>query len=367
MPAKNPEMHKSFPDWYRAAGVDPAAQPLEERWKAVSDIAGNASAAAVCDLVRLAYDVPAVHDSTIPWLEDAVRKHDAAAPLEGHDYELRVIAGAALLTLLLGAPSYRADLAALALSSAAFMGWSPVLDGLAPTAQVYLETEAVRVRAAEEPDVQSLKAGIGKAYDAAASALRKLATSHKDAASESPTFEDLEPVLAAYLSALNALRETVPHLEALETAVSVAREESELLWWFETLSIPSGARHEVIGLALGLAERTRHLPILPGAEQLVTEALSRASVETADASIADQLNGADRKSLSDFADIASDERDLTPLAHAAARAREVPEGGPWVDGASAVTRVDLAKSLPPAAACVQMYRELMLVRAFEAV
>lgn len=366
MAAKYPDIHKSFPDWYRVAGVDPANQPLEARWRAVCDVAASATSADVCDYVRLAHSKPALHDASIPALGDTVRKHDPAAPLDGNDFELSVISSAVLMHLL-GSSSTRADLAALALSSAAFMGWPPVLDALQPAAEAYIESEAEHVRAADEPDVQAFKVSVAKSYEGVAGAVRTLTASYKDAEASALTFEQLKPVLIAIVAALDVVRGSVSTLEAVDAGVSMAREETELLWWFETLAASAAPEQDVVGVAQGLAERTRHLPSLPGPHRLLTEALTRASVGIADVGIVDHLSGVNRARLGALAEIVSVERDLTPLAFAASRACEVTEGVAWVEAASAVAGMDFSRSVTTATACLQIYRELMFVRAFQAV
>src|SRR5437588_9813486 len=52
-------MHKYFAEWYRAAGLEPKAEDLENRWQAVEGFAKNIKIHNGLDLVRIYFSRPA--------------------------------------------------------------------------------------------------------------------------------------------------------------------------------------------------------------------------------------------------------------------------------------------------------------------
>jgi len=126
-------MHKNFGEWYRLVSIERTDEILKKRWDGVEEwmSAIRGDDAALLETVRIFRGLPE-KTSREAFLE-AFRKHDAAFAQRNNEFELRVLAGAALVHCVLTHDKGEGD------------------DGLRAAALAGTALEASRLRAADGP------------------------------------------------------------------------------------------------------------------------------------------------------------------------------------------------------------------------
>src|SRR5947207_2127497 len=123
--------HKHFVDWYRVAQIDPSKTALDARWAGITQLIADPPASRTVDLVRAAHQQLDGRPKLLDEFRELFQATDPTFEMRGNDYEVAVLVAISLLQLLESQPSSAGDLAALAIASAEFNGWTPVLSELA--------------------------------------------------------------------------------------------------------------------------------------------------------------------------------------------------------------------------------------------
>ncbi len=147
-------MHGLFADWYRIADPTDSSTLRQKRWAGVEDALNalnGADAATLLSVVRLVFNASPPDDNarteTISLLRDHFKSADDGFPMRENELLVRVLAGAAITTLIDNSPgTSRADIVAMAARCAVSAQHQSINPDLTAKAEDYLNKESVRVR-----------------------------------------------------------------------------------------------------------------------------------------------------------------------------------------------------------------------------
>ncbi len=276
-------MHSQFADWYAVSKVQPTPEQLSARWQGLEALRKGIRREDVIQLVLAACgQKPPATDSWRP-LQQHFKDADDTFRF-GAEHEFRVLAAAALAVELEATPSAAGLIAALALQSAAFQQWRPLIPDLLSRADQFLAQRAVDIRKAaslsiaDAPTADAPTVPLKKALDAAVS---------RAAEGTAAVVETLSVAINQLASAdARAQKRLTNALEAIEHRYRVAEEELGILWWlFGERSNELGKPFASCGSAFvlvsasELASLTRMVPGPIAAQHFLSKALKLAGAD----------------------------------------------------------------------------------------
>ncbi len=357
-------MHTKFADWYNEISLRPSAETLAARWKAVEAVAADVKLKKIPDLLRVFFSLPGGASAS-----EEIRgaaKEDKTYLADNDQMELTVLAGG-VIAVVVSKSSTQADATALGVSCIETQGLrKPTrLQGVVDECMGYLAGESVRVRAVANNPVKDMNVA----------ALTKRITERGGVAvvDVNSAWSGMDVVLKDLLG-----QHTV-HTNSINTAVNQAvqrlSEQSDILWWlfgehtldgtkaFRDLSVPEacywGARD--------LAALTQFMPGPFAAPAFLNRMLRLVRAEVPSyVRISDGVNECIKEWkegwVSDLAPV-QQLPDLCPMLFGIAKSVEVGGGAGWTAAFDYATGLVASGNLAPTLLALQIYSELLLVRA----
>jgi hypothetical protein len=360
-------MHKNFADWYNAVSLRPDAKTLESRWAAVELLADELKVPEVPSIVRVFFGLPGA-DPFLERIRTAARDNDTTFVTEGDRNELTVLAGGVIAESV-AASSTKADAVALAVSSVGAHGLrqAPRLQGVVDETLRYLAGESVRVRALNENEVADLNVV----------SLTKLLSSRGGVAVSdvNSVWNGLDVLLKDFLAEHTKHTESVNG--SLKKALNQQREQSDILWWlfsehtldgskaFNDLTIPEscfwGSRD--------LAALTHFLPGPFAAPAFLHKMLRLVKEKVpANVKLTESIDACDLEWKRQWVPglPVQELPDLCPMLFGIAKSVEVGGTSAWTAAFENATGLAAQGKLAPVYLALQIYNELLLLRALKA-
>ena len=363
-------MHKYFPDWYRAAGLNPTAETLEKRWRAVEGFNKKIKVPNALELVRLYFDRPTIKSDFSEQYSAVFQAQDPTFSTRDNSVELRVLAGASIANIVETTRTVLTDAIALAMVCGFCRGLrQKVLNGeIIESARHYLADESVTVRSVDGFNIKTPDTDLVKLLNALTSASTgsNLATIKEHLA---PPFEKLAAAVAYLSTSVNDMG------NRYSMAANVSREESNILWWVfgehsRDLKKPiSDLKLPFAALVCGkeLADLTRIIPGPLSSEAFLRKMLSFSAEESPSSSISikDAIGAATtewRKDLLETSEMSQVE-DFCVVHIAVQKSLDSNTASQWRTSFDKSTGIKSGTSLDPVALAMQMCDERMLIRA----
>jgi hypothetical protein len=384
-------VHRYFADWYRVAAIEPQGDLLQKRWEAIEGVVYAAEVPDTLELVRVFYGSPRKSARFVDRYRDAFKACDLTFPMRDNDAELRVLAGATLVTLLHARGGTLADVAALAMVSGECRGLRPgdrVPDMLLE-ARRHLAARSVELRTprkvtppvAPKLDVDAL--------------LEPLRTAAQARQTRDPGFEGmLEPLhapgppkpgpsLDIVSDAIRGIAAAVSDVAGAAAQVAdehgrrlqLHQEQSNILWWLlaehsrdlgrRMATLPLPAACLVAGKEL--ADLTDGTPGPLAAAGVLDRMLRAVEPELrGSTTIQEAVNGTPPEWREAWtADAAHFEgiEDLCPVISSVRRSLDGNGPDDWAPSIRKLTGIDVTGGLPPLDVAFQTYEERLLVAA----
>lgn len=364
-------MHKYFPDWYRAADLNPTAETLEKRWRAVGGFIKKIKLPNALELVRLYFDLPTNAPGFSEQYSAVFQTQDATFSTRDNSVELRVLAGASIASIVETTRTHVTDAVALAMVCGFCRGLrQEILNSeIIESARHYLALEAVNVRSVgDNLEIKSPDTDLDELLTAltSASSGTNLATIKEHLA---PPFEKLAEAVDNLTTSVNEIG------SQYSIAVNVSREESNILWWvfgeysrdlnkpIADLNLPFAA------LVSGkeLADLTKIIPGPLSSEAFLKKMLSfceDGSRRTI--SIKDAVGGVTtewRQRLLETTSEMSQVEDFCAIHTAVEKSLDSGHVSKWRTSFEKSTRIKSGSGVEPVALAMQMCDERMLIRA----
>lgn len=330
-------MHKNFSDWYRAARIEPVAKTIPLRWAGVERFEPGKQD--VVTLTKFFFGLERPSEAFLEAFRQPFQAEDVTFPMQKNDEELKVLAGANLVDVIMRGDSEFAMLAALCLVSASFQNLRknanvPDILGIAAT---HLNDQTIK-RANAPQEASSL--GI-----------------------------DLEEEGEAFI-------QLAGEFAKIRQELAVVSEESNMLWWLFSETSRDLAKQWVnmtppaVAIVAGkeLADLTL---LLPGPRAALAflgriTRLSRAKLPNT-VMIKDAVDDTEldwrQKHVGDSSDSELD--NVIPLRAAIKKSIGSPDKETWVPAFTRQTGVTAGAKLPPAEVGYQMFIEGLLLKAWE--
>jgi hypothetical protein len=364
MHVKGETVHRKFAEWYNEISLRPSAETLEARWKAVEAVAAAMKMKKIPDLVRVFFNLSG--GSVAVEEIRAAAKEDKTYLADNDQKEVSILAGG-VVAVLVAESSTQADAAALAVTCVEAQGLRNTarLQGVVDECMDYLAKESVRVRAVADNPVK----------DVNVAALTKRITERGGVAvgDGNSVWSGLDVVLKDFLTQhmahTNSINSTV------DQTIRRLTEQTDILWWlfgehtldgakiFQDLSVPEACYWG----AKDLAKLTQFIPgpfaapaFLNRLLRLVKDKVPKHTV------IEDAVNDCEKKWKEDWLTdlvVAQQMPDACPMLFAITKSVEVGGGAGWTAAFQHATGLAAEGKLPPTQLALQIYNELLLVRA----
>jgi hypothetical protein len=357
-------VHIKFADWYNEISLRPTAETLEARWKAIEAVSAGVKVKKIPEVLRVFFNLPG--GAAAAEEIRAAAKEDKTYLAENDQKELTVLAGG-VIAVVVSKSSTQADATALGVSCIEAQGLRKVtrLQGVVDECMAYLAEESVRVRAVDNNPVKDMNVA----------ALTKRITERGGVAvgDVNSVWSGMDVVLKDLLGQHTAHTNSISI--AVNQAVQRLSEQTNILWWlfgehtrdgtktFQDLSVPEacywGARD--------LAALTEFMPGPFAAPAFLNRMLRllKDKVPT-HVRISDGVNDCKKEWkegwVSDLAPV-QQLPDLCPMLFGIAKSVEVGGGEGWTAAFEHATGLAANGKVAPALLAVQIYSELLLLRA----
>ena len=356
-----PAMHIDFPRWHAAVAVGADTEHRDARWAAVHALSESADRPTVEALVRLAFDTKRQPPSSryLEKIHETFRQADGTFHPKRASGELPVFAGACL-SLLFEKPSQIGAVAALSVTTAAFVGArAPNL----PLDLVEMAEEAL-VRIADANRARpTLTTAMGMPkvdVEAAVARIRSEFNAEAVAQALSLTAKWLDGAQNAFAQG------HARAIQAIDRFIRVQDEELQMLWWLTggrsfdldcAFDMVEAAARPLV-FAKELSDSTTSLPGPRSIKALLVRAgLEQRTVRT----VAAVINAARPDWLLDLP--GDDPSPVTrPVHFAIKRQAEAGGGETWVPNWSAVVGVDGGREVSEVSLGLQFYRERLITQ-----
>ena len=358
-------MHKEFADWYRQASVAPASELLDARWSGIEKLSDEPSRSQLINLLVLFCRDPSDAFVAPDYMDEAFREFDSTFPRKGNVHELRILAGAALRTIIDndGDSSIAAAYGLVCGSFGVSAESIPTTEHVAH-AQSFLANRAISVR---EPAPVSLKNEDWLTKDELEAALPATAFAAIGTLRD-PLIATLSDIVKKGRLAAKKVADTQSQL------IEAQREELDLLWWLQnsyshelerSISEMSVAESCLV-IAFDLARVTRFIPGPTSIVGMITTALSRADATTP-ICLQDAVNALPRHWRESHASNLEkgSENQICPVQSAIAASLETDGDDEWVPVFAKRSRLSAKTVHKVPQLAYQAYLERMFIRALE--
>lgn len=365
-------MHKYFAEWYRAAGVDPKAGDLEQRWQGVEGFAKDLNLQNGLELVRLFYGRPPQSASFVDEYSAVFQAIDRSFPMRDNGLELQVLAGATIAHVVQTTRSVVADALALGMLCGYCQGLrQKVVNGeIIEYARNYLVNESVKVRDIDEdlvikvPDVN----------------LKNLLDALTAASTGSSLTVLQEPIKAPFVKLADAIKELSSSINDMAGKIAQEidshRENSDILWWvFGEHSRDLNKRMSELPLPFAaliagkeLADLVRVIPGPLAAPAFLDKMLRFADSELSKpTSIKDGVNVAPQEWRQQLIEGRGTRRvqGLCPVHLAIQKSLEFDKATQWLAPFEKAAEIKSKSAITPLDLAIQVYQERMLMRAVD--
>lgn len=364
------EIHKSFADWYRAAGLLPTEDLMQKRWAGVEKIAKKPTLVQILDHLLLFVLPDRREESVLDDLRNVFREFDSTFPAKNNNFEMAVLAGAILRKVMEDGGKF-SGVTALAIVCGAFGSREQSL----PEPDHLSFANKLLVQSASELRKRS-EAGAPRVPPFEADEYSETFAAALFAPGQTP---NLQPVLAAALTKIGkALADLTTHAKAsassMELNLQLLKEESNFGLWLETkyskdLVIPFeelGIERGVITLPKELADITAYPPGPEHVFAVLARALNvvRKNANTEKVSISKAVNALARNWRKDLSAAQDWDRvgPICPILLAVSKSLETDGESDWIPVYRKVCDQPVDVDQPVLALSLQVYRELMLQR-----
>ena len=342
-------MHKDFAEWYRLAGMEPDADKLPKRWKAIEDFA--AGRVEVVALTRLFWKIGIPNEKVMADFRAAFQKTDPTFQMRGNEQEMAMLAGAELVDMIERGKRGLSDMSALALVCAGAQN---------------LRHPALVADIPEFASKHLIKRSLGRTSEDPADAEDE-GTPDPDKAALAQFRQQGAPFEAA----ASVLERLMKRQRSLALELPVVAEESNMLWWlFSEHSrdlarrwdkVPVSAAAVVAGKEL--AGLTRVIPGPIAATAFLDRVIRCAKRKTpADLPLVDAVNSLPfawrQNYLSEV--YVPDLEDITPISRGIKLSVESPENNAWVPAFVQATSIPANSEIAPSVLAYQTYLEGLL-------
>ena len=366
-------MHKSFADWYRAAGVEPSTDLLTKRWTAIEGFMEAATTGSVLDTVRLFHGLPSRSEGFDAAFREPFKAADAAFAMSGNDLEVSLLAGSVAGAIIEQGGSRRADVTALAMVCADYSGSRRMesFPFFVDRARQYLLERSAALRAMAR-EVELNAPDLGKAtkhYMVTYTPEGRIELQPRGTIDAAAAGETMREALAA----LSAFGESAAGaVGALNQRLKLLAEECDIFWWaFSGFSRELQRSFDDIEASAAPLIAAKELAALvtvpPGpvsARAILDRVLRGAGTGTRmRVTLADAIQQApgDWLAVWSASDIVALHGDLCPTLIAAQRASEVRTPDAWVEAVEELTGISTRIVRDPIDLALQSYYEHLLV------
>ncbi len=366
-------MHKSFADWYRAAGVEPSTDLLTKRWTAIEAFIEAPTIGTVLDTVRLFHGLSSRSAGFDEAFREPFKAADAAFAMHGNDLEVSLLAGSVAGAVIEQGRGRRADVAALAMLCADYSGSRRMesFPFFVDRARQYLLERSAALHAMTR-EVELNAPDLGRAtkhYLVTYTPEGRIELQPRSTIDASAAGETIRETVAA----LSAFGESAAGaVGALNQRLKLLGEECDIFWWafsgysrelqrsfddIEASAAPLIAAKELAALVTvppgPVSARAILDRVLRG-----TATGTRMRVTLADA--IQQVPG-DWLAVWSASDVVAFHGDLCPTLIAAQRASEVRTPDAWVEAVEELTGISTCIARDPIDLALQSYYEHLLV------
>ena len=366
-------MHKSFADWYRAAGVEPSTDLLTKRWTAIEKFVEGATVPAVLDAVRFFHGLRPKSADFVDAFREPFKAADAAFAMSGNGLELGLLAGSAAAGVIERGGSKLADITALAMLSADYSGSRRMesFPFFVDRAEQYVLERSAALRATSR-EIELNAPDLGKAtkhYLVKYTPEGDIELQPRGANDASAAGETLRETLTA-LSAFGEA--SAGAVSALSQRVKLLGEECDIFWWaFSGYSRDlnrSFAELDASAAPLIAAKELAALVTVPPGpvsarsilDRVLRSGVSRVKVRVNLADAIQQVP-ADWLTMWAASEAVARHGDLCPTLIAAQRATEVRTPDAWIEAVEELTGISTSIARDPVDLAVQSYHEHLLI------
>ena len=365
-------MHKSFADWYRAAGVEPTDDLLTKRWAGIEKFTDSLNAAGALDAVRVFHGLT----PTIPGFLDAFREPfktaDVAFAMSGNDLELGLLSGVSAVSIIEGRAGTLADVTALGMVCADYSGSRRMesFPSFVDKARQYLldRSAALRVMAhevtLEPPDINRA----AKEYLVVRTQNGGVELQSRGMMDLAATAEAIKETLVAF----NAFAQSsTAAVGALNERLQLLREECDIFWWVfsgysRDLDGPFGELAPEVVPLVAAKELADLIAVPPGpvsARAILDRVLRSRGSQPAKVTLADAIREAPGEWLDTWAtsETVTKHGDLCPTLLSAQRSTEVRSPDAWIEAVEELTGVSTRVARGAVDLALQSYYEHLLV------
>lgn len=357
-------MLENLGQWYLEAGIPAEDAMLRFRRNGIEAWAKQATRLQAVETVRLYRNRRPVSSEFRAQFVGTFVSADSSFRTKDNDNELRVLAGAASVSMLGASDSGRADTVALAMVASRFgstTGTGTISD-VELVCDDHIETRSIAVRDFTPAGVPELKA--------------KTVTTLSDLAKQSPA--DIPALVALIGPAMrDLLNVTANFAKAIERAETLRRESSDVLWWLfggrsNSLKMPFRSLEQAsmpLVLASELSSLTAFVPGFRAAGAFLEAAIHKSGADsTADRTLSQAVKSLPESVIPPLLTSMRTDTvaDLTPTLRCIRLRSEFPDERIWMAAAESELGDTLRFQCKAHDLAVQLYSELMLARAIAA-
>lgn len=378
-------MHELFADWYRKINPNPTEEKLKKRWKSVEVLLRETSIPFWLELTRVYLGLD-FQPSTREKLVAALKEHDATFPKRNNEFELQVLSGAAIASLV-----SRSDDGSLVPALAVLIAACHGEGGVGPLSDVFdlcrehiveVGFEARARLDAVNVDIKRISNRRTKLPTPGIVSLDKL-KNQNDWGTTNSNFEKVEgafkkigggfnSLLSALNTSIDEIRESIRELLDDRQRIEVISEENQVLWWLYSeasrdLSLPLTKLGPGACLIVGkeLAELASILPGPPTSRAFLNRALLNSSIKPSEKL---PLVGVVESTPRDWREAwvgkydLSRVRDFAVVAFATSSSVSTAQGDDWIKAFTHNSVVEKSVELSALNWAEQTYYETLLLR-----
>ena len=369
-------MHKSFADWYRAAGVEPNDDLLTKRWTGIEKFTDSLNGAGALDAVRVFHGLT----PKIPGFLDAFREPfktaDAAFAMSGNDLEIGLLSGVSCVSIIERRPGPLADVTALGLVCADYSGSRRMesFPSFVDRARQYLVDRSAALRvmthevALDPPNISKA----AKGYLVVRTPTGTVELQARGTMDQAATADALRETLAAFSAFGESAAATVG---ALNERLKLLREECDIFWWVfsgysRDLGGPFGDLDPEVAPLVAAKELADLISVPPGpvsARAILARVLRLPERQPVTVTLAEAVQQAPIDWLVTWAtsDAVTKHGDLCPTLMSAQRVTEVRSPDAWIEAVEELTGVSTRVARGTVDLALQSYYEHLLVHLIE--
>lgn len=354
-------MRESFPKWYAEVSVGDDSSRREARWQGIEAMVSKLNFGDLETLFQLSFGGRAKPKSEqVAKLYEPFSESDPAFDIADNEREMKILAGAALATLMDDLDSSLGDEAALGATTATMFGER---SADLPQDLAALGERAIRRRAEANrtrPKIDSARERVQIKVNVA-----QVSQELSESFDENAVAEAIAKLGTTVQSGFSTIaKRHASAMQSLEHFLEIQDEEMEMLWWLvgeyspsyscPFVKVPSEAQPLIFSMEL--ADMTN---LLPGPVSIAA-LLSRTGLSTVETIKVEQVvNAVKGDWLEERVSTKLSSPLMTPIHDAIKRRLETGEGEAWIAGWAAVTELPRDLDLAQLNIATQFYHETL--------